>query len=340
MGKSSKEKKEEIKNYFGLIPKEEFSRFIEIFNTVLADTKNKKGEKKYCEFEIKTTKENINDSSLEIYTFDKTKYFEYIIEENENFKDSLFYISLNLEAKEEAEVANIKICFDSFILHINPNFNFNFSSKGKKICYNLFCKNSKDLEAFLNLGIDITKYQKFNLILKSGINLFELFTKQEEINIVFQKIYSIIFTIKSETNNVKYLSTAFIEAMKAIKLDNKILQNKFDKLIGFLNLINSFIRSNLKLELDNKFCSKEIGYLEFLSEFLNFCEIFPKQINFDKISLFIRFPKYQNGIAIFLKIPGLSYAITLDNKEKNLLLKSFEEKIEEEKERRKKKKKK
>jgi hypothetical protein len=79
------------------------------------------------------------------------------------------------------------------------------------------------------------------LILKSGINLFELFTKQEEINIVFQKIYSIIFTIKSETNNVKYLSSAFIEAMKAVKLDNEILQKKFDKLIGFLNLINSFI---------------------------------------------------------------------------------------------------
>ena len=115
------------------------------------------------------------------------------------------------------------------------------------------------------------------MILKSGINLFELFIKQEEINIVFQKIYSIIFTIKSETNNAKYLSSAFIEAMKAIKLDNEILQNKFDKLI----------------------------------------------INLDKILLFIRFPKYQNGIANFLKIPGLSPAITLNNKEKNLLLKSF-----------------
>jgi hypothetical protein len=78
---------------------------------------------------------------------------------------------------------------------------------------------------------------------------------------------------------------------------------------------------------------------KFLSELLDSSKTNPylEQINLDKISLFIRFPKYQNGIAIFLKIPGLSYAIALDNKEKNLLLKSFEEKIKEEKERRKKK---
>ena len=152
---------------------------------------------------------------------------------------------MNLEAKEEDGVIFIKYFLECNVrvMHslLNLNFGYNISSKGKKICYSYFFKNQEHLEAFLNLGIDITKYHKFNLILKSGINLFELFTKQEEINIVFQKIYSIIFTIKSETNNVKYLSSAFIEAMKAVKLDNEILQKKFDKLIGFLNLINSFI---------------------------------------------------------------------------------------------------
>ena len=142
---------------------------------------------------------------------------------------------------------------------------------GRRFVIVLLAKKKTNLEAFLNLGIDITKYQKFNLILKSGINLFELFTKQEEINIVFQKIYSIIFTIKSETNNVKYLSITFIEAMKAVKLVNKRFQNKFDKLIRFLNFINSLIiRSNLKLELDNKIWANEIDFIKYLCNLLDY----------------------------------------------------------------------
>ena len=202
----------------------------------------------------------------------------------------------------------------------------------------------------LDLGIDLTEYHKFNLIFKSGLNLIELFDQIEDINTILEKIYSLIFSVKSETNNIKYIINALIEALKKIKFDNEEKHRTTDKVLGYLNLINSFIRTNIKLEFNNKYFVKNynssfkilLDILGIKRDELN--EIFKnvmlmvglffftdagRAINCDKISLYIRFPKYQNGIAFSSKIPGLTHYFD-SLSAGTLSLDSFEKKLKEE----------
>ena len=49
--------KEKEGYYFDIIPKDEFPKFIERLKSTLEKVDNKKGDKKYFEFEIRGTKE-------------------------------------------------------------------------------------------------------------------------------------------------------------------------------------------------------------------------------------------------------------------------------------------
>ena len=59
-------KKEKDQYYFKIIPKEEFSKFIERFKEALEKDENKKGDKKTFVFEIRGTREILNGFDLEI----------------------------------------------------------------------------------------------------------------------------------------------------------------------------------------------------------------------------------------------------------------------------------
>ena len=109
----------------------------------------------------------------------------------------------------------------------------------------------------MGLGINLSDYHKFNFVLKSGINLAEILNPvtNQTANIV--KICSLLFSIKSEIDNVRYLSGALAEALKDVKLNDEIIQAKFNKVVSYLNFINSFIGAKLKLEYDAKFFAGE-----------------------------------------------------------------------------------
>ena len=214
--------KEKEGYYFKIIPKEQWQDFFNNFKNALLKSEKKK-ENKSCEFEIRTTKEDLKEACVfEIFTFDKARYFDYFDEQKDYFQNSSFSISLNLEAKEEKGVNAVEKNFKSSFAKDIKQFEIFSRNKGKQVSIDFISKKSSPiLEDLLDLGIDLTEYHKFNLIFKSGLNLIELFDQIEDINTILEKIYSLIFSIKSETNNIKYIINALIEAIKYIKFDNE-----------------------------------------------------------------------------------------------------------------------
>ena len=185
----------------------------------------------------------------------------------------------------------------------------------------------------MDLGIDFSEYHKFNFALKSGINLAEIFDPNADQTANLIKICSVIFSIKSETDNVKYLAGALSEALKDIKLNDEKLQQKFNKFVGFINFINSFIGFKCNMEYDAKVLAgegakeaeKATGGADGLKAkvagtqamvmgmggqvvipMINNFGIPVKVLNLDSISISIGVPKYQNGYAISIKVPGLT----------------------------------
>ena len=225
--------KEKEDYYFKIIPKEQWQDFINNFKNALLKSEKKK-ENKSCEFEIRTTKEDLKEACVfEIFTFDKARYFDYFDEQKDYFQNSSFSISLNLEAKEEKIVNEVEKYFKSFFAKKKKQFEIFSRNKGKQVSIDFISKKSSPiLEDLLGLGIDLTEYHKFNLTIKSGLNIIKLFDQIEDINTILEKIYSLIFSIKSETNNIKYIMNALIEALKNIKFDNE----KKKQLIKFLDI--------------------------------------------------------------------------------------------------------
>ena len=94
---NSQGKEGEKSNYiWGIITKEEFQKFMERLKENLGKTDNKKGDKKYFEFEVRGTKEDLNGMALEIFSFDKTRYCEFFNVSQALIKDALFCVSLSL----------------------------------------------------------------------------------------------------------------------------------------------------------------------------------------------------------------------------------------------------
>ena len=337
MTDKSKEKKG---YYFKIIPKEEFPKFIERFKDALEKVENKKGDKKYFEFEIRGTKEEQSGLTLEIFSFDENKYEEFIDEDLEYIKNSLYCISLNLTAKEESGVEKLKELFNNFkpmlesIPVLKDKVEFFFRNKDNQVFFDLVVKEGKLIKALLDLGIDLTEYRKFNIALMTGINIYDLL-HEDDPDLIFIEILSLIFYIRAETDNCRYLLIALSEALKDVKIDNEKIQKKFDKFINFLRLINSFIRNKFKIEYDAKILAekvtknKEIEYggekklkekiigtqqmsigmfqtmgIPMLQSF-NLTDAI-KSTDLDNISISLTVPKYKNGLALSLKIPELS----------------------------------
>ena len=330
--------------YFKIIPKEEFPKFMERLQAALAKTENKKGEKKSIDFEIRGTKEDLNGLALEIFSFDKTKCADFMDVEQEHIKNALYCASLNVNVKTEADVEKLNMAYLQFkqmfenappLKPLKGKFDFKFRNKGTRCSFDIVAKDGKLVKSLIDLGIDPSEYHKFNFALKSGIDLGELFDPNADQTKNFAKICSVIFSIKSETDNVRYLSGALAEALKDVKLTDEKIQKKFDKCVGYLNFINSFICAKLKLEYDANVLAgegaKEAEKLTGGAEGLKTKIIGTQQIamgmsqqmiapmidsfgmtetvkvmDLDTISISLGVPKYQHGYAISLKIPGIS----------------------------------
>ena len=330
-------KEEKPGYYFKIIPKEEFPKFMDRLKDALKKEDNKKGDKKCIEFSLSGSKEDLQGCAFEIFSFDKTRCAEFLDVTQEHIKNGLYCASLNINVKEEADCEKLKAFLPmlSQIPIFKDKIEFNFRSKGKQCSFDAVGKDGKLVKAILDLGISFSDYHKFNFALKSGINLAEIFDPNADPAANLVKICSVIFSIKSESENVRYLCTALGEALKDVKLNDENIQKKFDKVVGYINFINSFIGCKLKLEYDAnvlagegaKEAEKMSGGSEGLKTKVAVSRqmamgmvkemIVPmidgfgmidtvKSLDLDYISISLGVPRYENGYAISLKLPGLT----------------------------------
>ena len=254
-------KKEKEGYYFKIIPKEEFPKFIERLKSALEKVDNKKGDKKYFEFEIRGTKEEINGHRLEIFTFDESKYGEFIDVEQDYIRNALYCISLNLIEKEESGVEIIRKFFDNFFKPMLEPFKDKikifFRNEGKRVTFDIIVIEGKLIKALLDLGLDFTEYHKFNFEFSIGIKVSEIFNEWEDPALNLIKMLSIIFSIQSETENCRYLLIALSEALKDVKINDQKIQKQFDKFINFLRFLNAFNGNKIKVEYDAKILAGE-----------------------------------------------------------------------------------
>ena len=189
------------------------------------------------------------------------------------------------------------------------------------------------------MGIDLAEFHKFNFNLKTGVD-FEKFYQEGDIpsDEFITELLNVFVSLKSYGNNIKYLIGALIAALKDVKLKNEKYQKKLEKILGFANLINTYISGTVKFEYDANVIKGEIeknveniqgGKDGFKIQVHVFNEqaikvvqqmVRPildgmgltstiKSLNLDNISFSIGVPKYQHGLALVLKFPGLTYVL-------------------------------
>jgi len=329
------EKEEKSKYYFKIIPKEEFPKFIERFKQALDKKEFKKGDHKSFELEIRGTNEELVGPSIKLSTFDKTKFNEFLDLKQEYIKNSLYCISLNLNAKDEDSFVEINKFYETYkpFFENTPslkkeNVEIHFRKNGLNYSFEIVFKEGILLKALMDLGLDFTEYHKFNFDLKSGLDLEEFFNPSSDPNSIFLKICTILLSIKSDNENIKYLCGALNEALKDVKLNDKAMEEKLNKFCGYLNFINSFIGTKLKLEYDARVFTRKVSkhnkqFQEKIFSLQPKAVGIVKQIlipiiislglnnlikasNIDCISLILSFPNYKNGYNLLIQIPGLT----------------------------------
>jgi len=344
-----KPKQEEKKKYYlGFIVKEELQGFFDRLKDALAKGQ-KSGDKKTLEIEIRGSKEDPKGVSIEHFTFDKTKFSEFFDPEAEHTKKALVLFTLNLEVKDEKDVESIKTSFEGLkpMLYQIPGikgkeakYEFHFRNNGKKIAFDVISTEGKIIQPLLDLGIDLAEYHNFRFDLKTGADLGKIYDQgQNPSDELLSEILNLLIYVKSSGENIKYLSTALLTAFKDVKIEgDEKKKKKFEKFLGILNLVNVFIGAKVKLEFDAKTLKsegdKEVqklqggteGFKRQLSgyhamatgmgqqaikpaiEGFGFGDAL-KALNLDCISIAGGAPKYQNGYALVLKLPGLTHVL-------------------------------
>ena len=317
-------KKSEV--YFGCLPKEEAVFFFSRLKMYLIDGE-KKEDKKEFELEIRGTEEDPKGISLEIFNFNKSKYKQYFDSSEEYMKKNLMIFSLNLKIKEKGDIEKYKKILqnllDNFLNKEYPeHFELHFRNKEQNLIIDLCLIKGKLNKSLIDLGIDLSKFFDFNLTLKTKIDFNEILDNNKKENEKLIDLFSFIFYIKASGENIKYLIRALYTALKDVKLTDSNLQKKYNKIVRFLNFINAFISSKIKLNfkpIDTEKYSKDSGnqnekvkailnpstYINLISPLFvlrDFCNNF----YFEELTLNFYLPKYQNGLSFELKFPGIS----------------------------------
>ena len=207
--------------------------------------------------------------------------------------------------------------------NVTTNFNiFLIASK--------FQKESKTIFVVLDTLYEAQQYydKLINMLSPEEV----LFYPSDEL---ITELLNVLVSVKSTGENIKYLATALVAALKDLKLTDEKLQKKKDKYLGFLNLVNAFIGGKVKFEYDAKVLKGEgeksveklpggaEGFKRQLSGYHGMATgagqqmVKPavdgmgltatlKSLNLDTISIAAGVPKYQNGFALVLTLPGLS----------------------------------
>ena len=343
--KGEPKKQEKTKYYLGFIVKEELQGFFDRLKAALASGQ-KSGEKKNLDIEIRGSKDEPKGFSIETFTFDKTKFDEYFDSNAEHTKKALTTVTINLEVKEEKDVESIKQGFEMIKNMIEQapfykkdKYELHFRNNGKKIAIDLVSIEGKIMQPLLDLGIDLSEYHNFYFGLKTGADLGRLYAEGgNPSDELITEIFNVLIKVTSSGENVKYLTTALITALKDVKIEDEKKKKKLEKFLGFLNLVNVFIGAKMKFEYDAKtlkgagdkaveqlpggqavFKKQLSGYHETaktagtqmakpMLEQMGF-NTHLKALNIDSITIAGGVPKYKHGLALVIKLPGLTKVI-------------------------------
>ena len=331
------------KVYFGFLPKEEVGKCIGNFKTALAEGK-KDDDKKSFELKIKGTKEDPKGVSFETYSVTKDNFKNFVDAGKDYMKESLSVFTVSVNAKDEAGVKVLEELFTKFVepftkelpfVKKHPeNYKVHLRTDGLKVSVDFTTVKGEFLAPLLDLGLDVSEFHNFKASFKSEFIPEQFFTlpiEQLALNAL-----QLVLSVEGKSTGARYILTALIKALKEVKLANQKYQAKLEKNVEKLNALNAFSSFLFELEFDAKeLCgagleaSKVKGFdinlmLEAARAFAtNFIEnkVVPKlkelalvdiakATDIDNVSLSLVFPKYENGIAHVVKLPGFSKAFT------------------------------
>ena len=343
MTEAAKKAEEKPKCYFGIIPKEELPAFFERFKKALAEGK-KLGDKKSFELELRGSKEDPKGVAIEIFTFDKTKYAQYFDNNIEYIKKSLDMGTITFEVKEEKDVETIKEAFKKLkpmIMELpgvkdKPGkYEFYFRNNGTKCYLDVATLEGKIIKPLLDLGISFSDFHDFAFALKTAADIGKLYDAGNDVpDDLLMELFNLLISIKSSGTDFIYITKALNAALKDVKLNNEKLQKKLDKIRAFLDFSTTFVSGTIKFEYDcgvfkkgktdekklpedfkkqlsgNLEQAKTVGtsVLKPTVEQFGFLDAL-KALKVDNISIVAGFPKYENGYAITLNLPGLTHVL-------------------------------
>lgn len=256
---------------------------------------------------------------------------------------SVFSVSVN--AKDEASVkvledlfAKMKPMFEQleFVKKHPGKYEIYLRTAGKKVTVDFVSVTGEFLQPLLDLGLNLSDYHNFKASFKSEFLPDEFFNKPvEELTL---KALQLLLSIKGNSVGVRQILSAVIKALKGVKLNNEKFQKKLDKHVEHLNALNAFLSFSLNFEFDAKeLCgagleaskialkgadiNKMFGDFKTKIEGLFANMVKPileqyqlvesaKATDVDEISISAVCPKYQNGIAHVVKLPGFSKAFS------------------------------
>ena len=331
------------KVYLGFLPKEEIGKCVENFKKALAEGQ-KSGDKKGFELEIKGTNEEPKGVSFETCSICKDTYKNFVDESKDYMAKALTVFTVSINAKDEAGVKVLEELFTKFVepfvkelpfFKKHPeNYEVKFRTEGKKVSVDLIKVKGEFLQPLLDLGLDISEFHNFKASFKSEFVPEQFFTlPSEELAL---KVVQLILSIKGESTNGRYILTALIKALKEVKLANAKFQTKLEKHVEKLNALNAFVSFAFNFEYDSKeLCGAGLaaskvkgfdinGMLEMARTFITGTiesRVVPKltelglletakATDIDEVAISLVFPKYRNGIAHVIKLPGFSKAFS------------------------------
>ena len=337
-------KEEAPKVYLGFLPKEEIGKCIENFKKALNEGE-KVGDKKGFELEIKGTNEEPKGVSFETYSITKDNYKNFVDESKDYMAKALSVFTVSINAKDEAGVKILEELFTKFVEPLfvkelkfvkkHPeNYEVKLRTSGLKVSVDFLSVKGEFLQPLLDLGLDVSEFHNFKASFKSEFVPGEFFTlPSEELAL---KVLQLILSIKGESTNARYILTALIKALKQVKLANAKFQTKLEKHVEKLSALNAFVSFAFNFEFDSKeLCgaglaaSKVKGFdinalLEIARMYITGTiesKVVPKlkelalfdtakATDIDEVAISLVFPKYGNGIAHVIKLPGFSKAFS------------------------------
>lgn len=339
--KEKKDKKEKDKDaYFGIIPKKEVGKFIENLKAALGKFK-KEDDKKQGHFEIRGTKEDPKGFSLESFSVKPENFATYIDMNQEYMKNALAVnsIGFGLKSKDSQKVVEellkkvMPIIQETEGYKKHPNkYQFHLRFTDNRAFLDIVQMEGKFLQPLLDLNVNSTEYHNFKVSAKSEFKPEGFFkVSQDEFAL---STLQLVIKMEGQASNMKYITSCIAEALGKVKLTKKEHTAKLAKALSYIGFLKSFKTSKLCFEYDAKeLCETGKELKKGNEDIVNkkFEEMRAKakergmkakavlekiggindakEIDVDHVILCSCIPKYKNGIATILDVPGLTKAI-------------------------------